>query len=335
MKKTFIEKIKAGDRVDDIFVLSDKTMARKRDGNSFLNVALSDKTGTLKGVVWDHVPQVAATVKAGDFVRVRGSVSEYRGLRQFVVKEMAPAGGDGVDPGDFLPVTPHPVEKMFQRLTDLTDAMADGHLKALFNRFWQDADFVKGFKRAPAAKKMHHAYIGGLLEHTLSMALLVGRIAGHYRRVDADLLLSGAILHDIGKIREFEYGSRIDYSDEGRLISHIVIGVQMLDEKLAQMRDFPEERAMLLRHLVVSHHGSREFGSPEVPKTIEAVLLNYIDEMDSKVNGIRDFMASEDPNEPWTAYHRLLGRHFYKPPASGETPAGSENKAAVENRADS
>ena len=154
MKKTFIEKIKAGDRVDDIFVLSEKTMAQKRDGNSFLNVALSDKTGTLKGVVWDNVPQVAATVKAGDFVRVRGSVSEYRGLRQFVVKEMAPAGGDGVDPGDFF-AGPRRIrsKKCFKRLTDLTDAMADGHLKALFNLFWQDADFVKGFKRAPAAKK--------------------------------------------------------------------------------------------------------------------------------------------------------------------------------------
>jgi 3'-5' exoribonuclease len=144
------------------------------------------------------------------------------------------------------------------------------------------------------------------------MALLVDRIAEHYSGIDRDLLLAGAILHDIGKITEFEYHSKIDYTDQGRLISHLVIGIQILDQKISKVKDFPEEKAILLKHLIVSHHGSREFGSPEPPKTIEAVLLNYIDEIDSKVNAIRDFMASDDSNETWTSYHRLLERHFYK-----------------------
>jgi 3'-5' exoribonuclease len=144
------------------------------------------------------------------------------------------------------------------------------------------------------------------------MAILVDRIAGHYSGIDMDLLLAGVILHDIGKIREFEYRFGIDYSDEGRLLSHIVIGLQMVDEKLKTVRNFPLESANLLKHMLVSHHGSRDFGSPEPPKTLEAVLLNYIDEIDSKVNGIRDFMATEDPNETWTSYHKLLGRYFYK-----------------------
>ena len=184
-------------------------------------------------------------------------------------------------------------------------------LRKLIEAFWNDNELVHRFKTAPAAKKMHHAYIGGLLEHTLSMVSLSDKIASHYSGIDRDLLLTGAILHDIGKTKELEYEFKIDYTDEGRLLSHIVIGLKMIDEKLSTIENFPEDQLLLLKHLIVSHHGSQEFGSPEPPKTIEAVLLNYIDEIDSKVNGIRDFIATEDPNEDWTSFHRILGRHFY------------------------
>jgi 3'-5' exoribonuclease len=190
----------------------------------------------------------------------------------------------------------------------------------LFSAFWADGDFVASFKRAPAAKYMHHAYLGGLLEHCLSMASLAEKLARHYSGIDADLLVAGAVLHDIGKIREFDCGVQIDYSDEGRLVSHIVIGVEMLNEKLRTLPSISPERAHLLKHMIISHHGVREFGSPEPPKTIEAVLLNYIDEIDAKVNGIRQFMAREDPDASWTSYHRLLGRHFY----TGKAPAEEE-----------
>ncbi len=159
---------------------------------------------------------------------------------------------------------------------------------------------------------MHHAYLGGLLEHTLSLVLLIHKIAGHYDGIDNDLLMTGAVLHDIGKIHEFCYESHIDYSDAGRLLSHIVIGLEMLEKKIVSIKDFPEELALLLKHMIVSHHGARDFGSPEPPKTIEAVMLNYLDELDSKVNGIRNFMASEDPESAWTSYHRVLERFFYK-----------------------
>lgn len=312
MKKMFVKDIRSGDRIDDVFVLSEKTMGLKKDGNNFLNIAVTDRTGKIKGVVWDNVTDTASLVQAGDFVHVRGHVSEYRDALQLVVKKMAPVNADSVDPSDFLPATGRNVDQMFQKLVALTDAMEEEHLKSLLGAFWDDEDFVRQFKTAPAAKKMHHAYIGGLLEHTLSVALLAEKIAGHYSGIDTDLLLTGAILHDIGKVREFEYSRRLDYSDEGRLLSHIVIGIQMIEEKISMAGNFPGDLALLLKHLVVSHHGSREFGSPEVPKTIEAVLLNYIDEIDSKVTGIRNFMAAEDPNEPWTGYHRLLGRHFFK-----------------------
>jgi len=312
MKKRFITDIRAGDRVDDIFVLSEKILSQKKDGNNFLNITLSDKTGTIKGVVWDNVDQIAAGITSGDFAHVNGSVSEYRGTLQVVIKIMEPFPSDRIDPSDFLPQTSRDIEGMFERLVKRMDSIATDYLKALIDAFFKDKEFVNKFKTAPAAKKMHHAYIGGLLEHTLSMTSLADKIAGHYSGINRDLLLSGAILHDIGKVDEFEYQFKIDYSDKGRLLNHIVIGLKMVDEKLSEIKYFPEDQVLLLKHLIVSHHGTREFGSPEPPKTIEAVLLNYIDEIDSKVNAIRDFMAAEDPDETWTSYHRLLERHFYK-----------------------
>lgn len=312
MKKQFIADIRAGDRVDDIFVLYEKILSQKKDGDNFLNVTFSDKTGTIKGVVWDNVDQIAAGITSGDFAHVKGSVSDYRGTLQVVVKNMEPYSPDRVDPSDFLPQTSRDIEGMFERLMKRTDSITTDYLKALIDAFFKDKEFVNKFKTAPAAKKMHHAYIGGLLEHTLSMSSLADKIAGHYSGINRDLLLSGAILHDIGKIDEFEYQFKIDYSDKGRLLNHIVIGIKMVDDKLSGIEHFPEDQMLLLKHMIVSHHGTREFGSPEPPKTIEAVLLNYIDEIDSKVNAIRDFIASEDPDETWTSYHRLLERHFYK-----------------------
>jgi len=312
MKSQFINEIKAGDFVDDIFVLSEKILSQKKDGSNYLNITLSDKTGTIKGVVWDNVDQISDGVSSGDFVHIRGNVKDYRGAFQINIKNMESCSVDMVDPTDFLPVTRLDVNSMFKRLLKITASMKTTYLKNLIEAFWNDKEFVRKFKTAPAAKKMHHAYIGGLLEHTLSMASLADKVAGHYSGVDRDLLLAGAILHDIGKTRELEYEISIDYSDEGRLLNHIVIGIEMIDEKLSEIEGFPEEKMLLLKHMIVSHHGTREFGSPEPPKTIEAVMLNYIDEIDSKVKGIRDFIANEDPNETWTSFHRLLERHFYK-----------------------
>lgn len=311
-KQKFVSDIAAGDKIRDIFVLAEKNMAVKRDGNPFLTIALEDKTGQIRGVVWDNVEQIAAAAAAGDFVRISGSAGEYRGSLQLVVKDIAAVPIDSLSPGDFLPTTSRDINQMFTRLQSLTDTIETPHLKALMDAFWADADFLRSFKHAPAAKSMHHAYIGGLLEHTLSMALLADRIVGHYSGVDRDMLLVGAILHDVGKVRELEYAHRIDYTDEGRFLSHIVIGTQMVADKIGTIDGFPAKTAMMLKHMIVSHHGAREYGSPELPKTIEAVLLNYVDEIDSRVNAIREFMGAESAESDWTPYHRLLERHFYK-----------------------
>ncbi len=314
MSKSFVTDLIAGKAIDDVFLLAERNMGHKKDGNPFLNVTLSDRTGQIKGVVWDQVERIAAAAAEGDFVHVRAQVGEYRGSLQLVVKDMVRIPAEQVDSADFLAVTSRDVDKMIARLQEMTSRMQNHHLKALFEAFWADADFVAAYRRAPAAKHMHHAYIGGLLEHTLSMAVLAELIAGHYSGVDRDMLLAGVILHDVGKLRELEYTHRIDYTDEGRLLSHIVIGLAMLEEKLQQVPDFPAIQVQLLKHLMISHHGAREFGSPEPPKTIEAVLLNYIDEMDSRVNSIRDYVAQDSSDGSWTPYHRLLERHFYKGP---------------------
>ncbi len=320
-KSKFVSDIAAGEGIDDLFVLADKSMAHKRDGNPFLNLTLADRSGKIKGVVWDNVELIAAAAQAGDFVRVTGQAGEYRGVLQLVVKGMASVPPETVAPEDFLPATTRDVDQMFNRLKAATDTIASKPLADLMHAMWDDSEIVRRFKRAPAAKLMHHAYIGGLLEHTLSMVLLADKIAGHYSGVDRDLLLVGAVLHDMGKVRELSYRTSMDYTDQGRLLSHIVLGIEMVNEKIKTIPDFPEELGDLVKHMIISHHGAREFGSPEPPKTIEAVLLNYIDEIDSRINGIREFMASDDPNATWTSYHRLLGRHFYK--GRSDTPEGT------------
>ena len=312
MKKIYVNQIQPGEIVDDVFILSEKILARKKDGGHYLNVVLADKTGNVKGVAWDQVDQIKDLAAKGDFVRVKGTAGEYRGALQLIVKSLESVAPDAVDTSDFIAATPRNIDKMIAQLKDIAETVQTGYLKELLIRFFNDVQWVEKFKRAPAAKMMHHAYIGGLLEHTLSLAVLVNRVADHYSGIDRDLLMTGAILHDIGKIEEFEYATRIDYSDAGRLVNHIVIGLEMIGEKINAVENFPENAAMLLKHLIVSHHGSREFGSPEPPKTLEGLLLNYLDEIDSKINGIREFMESQETDDNWTVYHKPMERYFYK-----------------------
>lgn len=313
MKKVFISDMHSGDKIEETFALASKAVAKKKDGGIFLRLVLSDKTGSINAVVWDDVEQAEAAADASPFVRVQGDVSEYRGAPQMVVRKMTACDPGDVDPADFLPVTPKDVNSMFRRLLGLTRAMESEPLKALLNLFWNDDAFVEQeFKRAPAAKLMHHAYLGGLLEHTLGVAELAVLMADHYGdALDRDLLLAGAILHDIGKTREFVYDLKVDYTDEGRMLNHLVLGVMMVEEKLAQLPEFPPETALLIKHLIVSHHGNREFGSPEPPKTLEALVLNHIDEIDAKIVGIGAFMDEQPDGQDWTPYHRPMERFFY------------------------
>lgn len=313
MKQRYVDSLSPGDTINDVFLLAEKHLAQKRDGSPYLTLVLTDKTGSVKAVMWEPDMSTVGELQSGEPVRVNALVSEYKGAGQLVVRSLEKLGADAVDPADFLPTAPMDVEALFDRLQKITASLKTPWIRGLFDRLWSDTDLVVRFKKAPAAKMMHHAYLGGLLVHCLSMAVLADKIAAHYSGVDRDLLIAGAVLHDIGKLEEFEYDLHLDYSDRGRLLSHIVIGLEMINAKLREVPDVPEAQADLLRHMVISHHGEREFGALEPPKTLEAVLLHVIDEMDSKVNAIREFMAKQDPGASWTPYHRLLGRHFLMP----------------------
>jgi len=332
VKKTFVEMLKAGESVDDIFVARGKQLAHKKDGAPYLTLSLVDRTGDMKAVVWEHVQAISKTFAAGDYVRVKGKVTEYKGTLQLVVRHLEPADPDQVDARDFLPATERDVDQMLDRLIQISQAVQNEHLSRLLAAFFEDPAFVDLFKMAPAAKKMHHAYLGGLLEHTLSIVRLIQAISTHYKGIDTDLLLTGGILHDIGKVHEFSYETHIDYSDAGRLLNHIVIGVEMLEKKIATLHDFPDELALVLKHLIVSHHGLRDFGSPEPPKTLEAIILNYLDELDAKVTAVRTFIEAEDPDAPWTSYHRVLERFFFKGKAGNSSTVEGHRSEAKEGR---
>ena len=313
MKKHFIRDITPGDKVDDLFVLMDKALSTTRKGKSFLNLSLSDRSGKAPAKVWDNAEQLSSAAKVGEVVRVKGEAGEYRGEVQITVREMSPVPPDEVSPADFIPATGKDVDDLMARLIRLVESVKNDHVRALLESFLKEPDFARRFAASPAAKSMHHAYAGGLLEHVLSMAILADKLAHHYEGVDRDLLIAGAVLHDIGKVEELGVSTGIDYTDEGRLLGHIVMGLCMVERRIADIDGFDPKTAMLLKHMMASHHGAQEFGSPQPPKTLEAVLLNYIDEIDARINGIRSFMDQQDPDEPWTPFHRLLMRQFYKP----------------------
>lgn len=304
--------IKASQSVNDIFVARSKQLAYKKDGAPYLTFSIVDRSGDMKAVVWDDVRAMSKVFSEGDYVKVKGNAREYREALQLVARDLERVDPDQVDARDFLPATDRDVDQMLDQLIKISQTMENEHLSGLLAAFFNDRAFVDLFKTAPAAKKMHHAYLGGLLEHTLSIARLIQAVSGHYKGLDKDLLLTGGILHDIGKVHEFLYETHIDYSDSGRLLSHIVIGVEMLDKKIETLNGFPDDLALVLKHMIVSHHGTREFGSPEPPKTLEAIILNYLDELDAKVTGVRAFMDSEDTEATWTSYHKILERYFYR-----------------------
>ena len=313
MKKTFVTELQPGGTVDDVFALVSKTSAKKKDGAGFLRMTLADKSGSVNAVVWDEVEQAEAVVAAAAFVRAKGKISEYQGTLQLTIRGLTACDPSELDPADFLPQTKNNINSMFRRLLGLTREMQSEPLKELLNLFWNDDAFVEQqFKRAPAAKFMHHAYLGGLLEHTLAVAELAVALADRYGdALDGDLLLAGAVLHDIGKTREFSYDYKFDYTDEGRLLNHLVLGIMMVEEKLSRLPDFPVETSLTLKHLIASHHGTREFGSPEPPKTIEALVLNHLDEIDAKITGISQFMDEQPAGQSWSSFHRPMERMFY------------------------
>jgi 3'-5' exoribonuclease len=245
-------------------------------------------------------------------IKAQGGAVSFRSTVQLSITGVRKVDDSAVDLAEYLPVAKGDIDAMFADLMAFVEQIETPCLRQLLHLFFHDGEVAKLFKKAPAAKGFHHVYIGGLLEHTLSVIRLLDQVTKHYQGINRDLVISGGILHDIGKIYEYTYDRMFDYSDEGRLIGHIVIGLEMLDARIAAVEGFPEQLAMELRHLILSHHGTQEFGSPKRPKTPEALIVHFIDDLDAKVNAFQEFVKESDDDSHWTPFHKLLERFIYK-----------------------
>jgi len=307
----WIDAIQAEDRVSGCYLVKEKRVAKTRNGNAFLSLTLADRTGEMPAKVWENAESVSGLFHEGDVVQIEGKAGAYRDQLQITVSGLEQFK-EPPDPEIFLEVSPEDPSEMIRSLREVLRGIRDVHLKGLVDSYLADREFMARFKKAPAAKTFHHGYIGGLLEHTLSVCRMAVHTADHYPALNRDLLIASAFLHDIGKIRELTYDLSIDYTDEGRLVGHVVLGAAMVDEKLKAFREFPQELAVRLRHLILSHHGQYDFGSPKMPKFLEAFALHLIDDLDAKINGLGRFMERDRHQGAWTDFNRMFGRYFLK-----------------------
>lgn len=305
--------MKAGEKIVAAFLVAEKNLAYSQKGAPYLNLRLKDRTGEIDGKIWDNAGQWDGQFSRGDIVEFHGRTLSYKNSLQLSVNELKKLTDDEIDPVDFFPAAKRPPDEMFSELMTYVETVQTPCLRTLLHEVFQDEQTKALFKKAPAAKGFHHVYLGGLLEHTLSVIKLLDMTAQHYPAVNRDLLLTGGLLHDVGKIYEFDYDRLVQYSDEGRLIGHIVMGVEMIDARIAAIDDFPKKLAMELRHLMLSHHGTLEFGSPKRPKTLEAMIVHHIDDLDAKANAFQTFVDDSPEDETrWTPFHKLLDRFLYK-----------------------
>jgi len=312
VRKNFIKDIKDRDQLKEVFLVKDKITAMAKNGKPYLTIKLMDKSGDVDAKVWDNVDEVAGRFEKNDFLEVSAKASVYLGKMQLVISDLRKIPEENVTLADFLPETDRDIKEMEEELAALIGTLTNSWLSKLLNSFFADPEVMSLYRVAPAAKGMHHVYLGGLLEHSLAVASLVDAVVPLYKGINRDLLIAGALLHDVGKVREMKFFRAFDYSDEGKLIGHITIGVEMIHERVCQIPDFPPELAMQVKHMILSHHGQYEYGSPKRPKTIEATVLNYLDDLDSKINGIKTHIRKEGEMQGnWTAYHRLYDRYFY------------------------
>src|ERR1700678_524256 len=329
------------------FVVVSKQIKPKKTGEPYLALTLGDRSGQLEAKMWDNVEEVLNTFEQDDFLKIKGLVNKYKNRFQLTIHKLRKLGDTEIEFADYLPKTTKNIDELWQTLTDFVSSFQDVHLKALVRAFMADAEIAAAYRNAPAAKTLHHAYIGGLLDHVVSLFRSCDLVCRNYPQVNRDLLLTGVFLHDIGKIHELAYNRSFSYTTRGQLLGHMVIKLEMLQAKLALVPDFPAGLKTLLEHLIISHHGQYEFGSPKLPMFPEALLLHYMDDLDSKMEAMRaHFEREADMESPWTSFNASLGRpllnsaKFLAPKniarvestsAAGETeaPRESDDKAHV------
>ncbi len=301
----FIKDLKEGDRVFDIYLCKHKQAAVTKNGKPYENVILQDKTGTIDAKVWEPNNPGIGDYDALDYIEVYGEVSSFQGALQVSVKRIRVCGEGEYNPADYLPVSQKNIGEMYTELLAIISSIKNTYLKQLLEAFFKEEDFKKKFCNSSAAKTVHHGFVGGLLEHTLSVTKLCDYYCTMYPILKRDLLLTAAMCHDIGKIKEISSFPENDYTDDGQLLGHIVMGSMMIGEKAGQIAGFPHGLLAQVQHCILAHHGKYEYGSPKIPAIIEAVALNYADDTDAKLETFKEIL--ENSNElGWMGYNRLF-----------------------------
>ena len=330
MKNSYVQDCRPNDRVVSYFLVQTKEVRfKKNSGEPYLSLILADRTGSIEAKMWDGVEEVAETFDRDDIVKIKASVQLYRDKPQLVLQKIRPAEPTEYEQADFVPHTLRDIDEMFAELRAAVNGFQNPHLRALVRAFLDDPSIAERLRTAPAAKSMHHAFVGGLLEHVCSLLRLARLVASNYDYLDVDLLQTGVVLHDLGKLDELTYERSFGYSDEGQLLGHITMCVREIDRKCAALPGFPPRLKMLVEHLVLSHHGRYEFGSPKLPMFPEALALAYLDDLDSKLESMRAAIDTEQAGDSaWTRYAPALERSVLNPArflTPGEEPAAAND----------
>ena len=295
--------------ITSTFVVVAKQIKPKKTGEPYLALTLGDRSGQLEAKMWDNVEEVLDAFEQDDFLKIKGLINKYKNRFQLTVHKLRKLGDSEIDFADYLPKTTKDVEELWQTLTNFISSFQNPHLKSLVQSFMADPEIAAAYRNAPAAKTLHHAYIGGLLDHVVSLCRSCDLMCSNYPQINRDLLLTGAFLHDIGKIHELTYNRSFSYTTKGQLLGHMIIELEMLQAKLALQPGFPDELKIMIEHLIISHHGQYDFGSPKLPMFPEALMLHYLDDLDSKMEAVRaQFQREAGFDSPWTSYNASLGR---------------------------
>src|SRR5262245_5731204 len=316
--RRFINQFGERENIDQVFLVADKQLRANRNGNLYLQLRLTDKTGSLTGMLWNASDNIFNSVDVGNYLRVAGTTQVYNGQLQMIVTRIEPTDPRQIDDQDFITVSTEEIDRLAKRLAEMLRAVKNVHLRNLAECFLADEQFMGKFTTAPAGIKNHHAYRGGLLAHVVSLMDVCRAVAPLYSELDSDMLLLGAFLHDASKTDELVYDREMAYSDEGQLIGHLVMAVGLVEAKATEAEKlvgakFPCELLLRLKHLIVSDHGEYEFGSPKLPMTLEAVALHILDNLDAKMYSIAQILKEDAAGDSaWTSFNQALGRKFFK-----------------------
>jgi 3'-5' exoribonuclease len=312
MKTPLVKELTSEQAITGFFLVHEKEVRNTNAGKPYLRMELGDRSGSIEARMWDQFEALAKDISRDDFVKVQARVEIYRNKPQLFLQQFRLAKPEEIDLADFLPHTPYNVDEMYRELLGYAEGMKNPWLKKLVTKVVSDPQIAPRYRKAPAAKVMHHAYLGGLLEHVVGLCGLAKQIAAHYPELDVDLLLTAAMLHDVGKLDELCYERSVSYTTEGQLLGHIVMELETVTKAMEEIQGFPATLKAVVQHILISHHGQYEFGSPKLPMIREALVFHYMDDLDSKVAAVRAAMANESGEEDWSAYSGALGRKFLR-----------------------